>query len=107
GPSGFGDLANDFAARTDHLADLLLRDAERGDPGSIVADRVARTGQRFGHFTKDTQAAFTRLAQCDAHDLLGDRGDFDVHLQRRDTLLGAGDFEVHIAEMVLVAENVR
>src|SRR5439155_23950819 len=106
-PGGFGNLTNDLAARTDHLADLLLRDAERRDSRSILADRVPRAGQRFGHFTKDKQAAFTRLAQRDAHDLLGDRGDLDVHLQRRDTSLGAGDFEVHIAQMVLVAEDVR
>src|SRR5204863_8381884 len=80
GPGGFGNLTNDLAARTDHLPDLFLRDAECRDPGSIVANRVARAGQCFGHFTKDMQAAFTRLAQRDAHDLLGDRGDLDVHL---------------------------
>src|SRR5207245_5859944 len=106
GPCGFGNLTNDLAARTDHLADFLLRDAERRDPRSILADLVPRTGQRFGHFTKDMQAAFTRLGQRDAHNLLGDRGDLNVHLQRRDTALGAGDFEVHIAQMVLIAENI-
>ena len=40
------------------------------------------------------------------HDLLGDRGDLDVHLQRGDALVGAGDLEVHVAEMILVAEDV-
>ncbi len=47
-----------------------------------------------------------RLVQRDPHDLLGDRGDLDVHLQRGDALLGAGDLEVHVAEMILVAEDV-
>ena len=50
--------------------------------------------------------AVPRLIERDAHDLLGDRGDLDVHLQRRDAALGAGDLEVHVAEMVLVAEDV-
>jgi hypothetical protein len=40
------------------------------------------------------------------HDLLGDAGDLDVHLQRGHAALGAGDLEVHVAEMVLVAEDV-
>ncbi len=40
------------------------------------------------------------------HDLFGDAGDLDVHLQRGDALIGAGDLEVHVAEMILVAENV-
>ena len=40
------------------------------------------------------------------HDLFGDAGDLDVHLQGGDALLGAGHLEVHVAEMILVAENV-
>ena len=45
-------------------------------------------------------------ASADRHDLLGDAGDLDVHLQRGDAALGAGDLEVHVAEMILVAEDV-
>ena len=45
-------------------------------------------------------------ASATLHDLLGDAGDLDVHLQRSDALGGAGDFEVHVAEVVLVAEDV-
>src|SRR4051794_20166975 len=32
GPGRLGDLADDLAAGTDHLADLFLRNAEAGDP---------------------------------------------------------------------------
>ena len=51
-------------------------------------------------------AAVLRLIERDAHDLLGDAGDLDVHLQRGDAALGAGHLEVHVAEMILVAEDV-
>ena len=47
-----------------------------------------------------------RLAERDLHDLLGDAGDLDVHLQRGDAVLGAGHLEVHVAEVVLVAQDV-
>ena len=47
-----------------------------------------------------------RLVERDPHDLLGDAGDLDVHLQRGDAALGAGDLEVHVAEVILVAEDV-
>ena len=71
---------------------------------SLTSSRGA--GQRLGHLAEDMAAAVARLVQRDPHDLLGDRGDLDVHLQRGDALLGAGDLEVHVAEMVLVAEDV-
>jgi hypothetical protein len=45
-------------------------------------------------------------AQRHLHDLLGDAGDLDVHLQRGDAVGGAGDLEVHVAEVVLVTEDV-
>ncbi len=47
-----------------------------------------------------------RLIERDAHDLFGDAGDLDVHLQRGDAILGARHLEVHVAEMILVAEDV-
>ena len=74
--------------------------------GALSADVVARAGQRLRHLAEDVQAAVARLRQRDLHDLRGDRGDLDVHLQRGDALLGAGDLEVHVAEMILVAEDV-
>ena len=46
------------------------------------------------------------LRQRVAHDLEGDAGDLDVHLQRGDPALGAGDLEVHVAEVVLDAGDV-
>ena len=51
-------------------------------------------------------AAVARLIERDLHDLLGDAGDLDVHLQGGHPFGGAGNLEVHVAEMILIAENV-
>src|SRR5580704_1867073 len=107
GPGRLDDLPDDFAAGTDDLADLFLRNAEAGDPRRIVADGVAGARQSLGHLPEDVIAAVPRLIQRNPHDLLGDRGDLDVHLQCGNALLGAGDLEVHVAEMILVAEDIR
>src|SRR4051812_27591465 len=107
GAGRLDDLANDLAAGADDLADLVARDRECRDPRRVLADFLARPGQRLRHLAEDVAASVFRLIERDAHYLLGDRGDLDVHLQRRDAALGAGDLKVHIAEMVFVAENVR
>ena len=41
---------------------------------------------RLGHFAKDVDASVLGLAEGDLHDLLGDAGDLDVHLQRGDAV---------------------
>ena len=38
---------------------------------------------RLVHLAQDVQAAALGLIQRDAHDLFGDAGDLDVHLQAR------------------------
>ena len=40
--------------------------------------------ERLGHLAEDVHAAVLGLGQRDLHDLLGDAGDLDVHLQRGD-----------------------
>ncbi len=47
-----------------------------------------------------------RLIERDAHDLFGDAGDLDVHLQRGDAVGGARNLEVHVAEVIFIAEDV-
>ena len=42
--------------------------------------------ERLGHFAEDVGAAVLRLGEGLLHDLLGDSGDLDVHLQRGDAL---------------------
>ena len=101
-----GDLADHLAARADHLADLVGRDGDHLDARRMLAELGARRGDRLGHLAEDVQAAVLGLGQRDPHDLLGDAGDLDVHLQRGDAAFGPGDLEVHVAEVILVAENV-
>ena len=67
---------------------------------------AADFAERLGHLAEDMGAAVLRLGEGGAHDLLGDAGDLDVHLERGDAVTGARDLEVHVAEMVLVAEDV-
>src|SRR5271155_5394385 len=106
GPGLFHDLPDDLAARADHLANLVGRDLHRLDARRKLAELGSGPGDRLAHLAQDMHAAVTRLGQRLAHDLLGDAGDLDVHLQRSDAFAGAGDLEIHVAEMVLVAENV-
>jgi hypothetical protein len=49
----------------------------------------------------DEHARPLRLFERVAHDLLGDAGDLDVHLQGSDARRRPRDLEVHVAEMVL------
>ena len=74
--------------------------------GAWADSSFAGVVERLGHFAEDVGAAVLGLGERDLHDLLGDAGDLDVHLQRGDALAGAGDLEVHVAEMILVAEDV-
>src|SRR4029077_18648790 len=101
------DLADHLAAGADHFADLVGGDLEGLDARRVFAELGARGGQGFRHFTQDVDAPFLGLAERDLHDLLGNAGDLDVHLQRGDADIGAGDLEVHVAEMILVTEDVR
>jgi hypothetical protein len=91
----------------DHVADFVRLDLEGDHAWRPSRQRGARGFQRAAHFFKDMQTAFARLNQRGVHDLLGDAGNLDVHLQRGDATGGAGHLEVHVAEVVLVTENIR
>src|SRR6185295_5629420 len=100
------DFADHLSAGADHVADLVDRYLDHLDARRMLAELRTRGGQSLGHFTEDVQATFLGLGERDLHDLFGDAGDLDIHLQRGDTLVGARHLEVHVAEMILVAENV-
>ena len=92
--------------RADHFADLVDGNLEGLDPRSVLAEFGAGGVDGLRHLAEDMQAAVLGLGQRDLHDLFGDAGDLDVHLQRGDAAFGAGHLEVHVAEMILVAEDV-
>ena len=102
----FRDLPDDRAALADHFADLLRIDLHRNDGRRPFGHVLARLGQHFVHLVQYVQAAVARLIQRHLHDLAGDARDLDVHLQRRDAVLGSGHLEIHVAEVILVAQDV-
>ena len=102
----FDDFADHLAARADHFADLVDRNLHHLDTRRVLAELGAGRGQRLAHFAEDVHAPVLGLGERDAHDLFGDAGDLDVHLQRSYAAFGAGNLKIHVAEMILVAENV-
>ena len=82
-------------------------DAHGQDARRVVGHLFAWRRQRLGHFTQNVHAAFARLLECGLHDLTGDAGHLDVHLQRGHAAGGTGNLEVHVTQMILVTEDVR
>ena len=58
------------------------------------------------HLAQNVHARLFGLGQSDLHDFFGDALDFDVHLQRGNTVCGTGYLEVHIAKVVFVTQDV-
>src|SRR6266852_2291520 len=80
GAGNLADLANHLAAGPDHFTDLVLRNGDRRDARRVRADAFAGIGQCLAHLAENVQTAILRLAEGELHDLLGDRGNLDVHL---------------------------
>src|SRR5439155_21464037 len=100
------DRADHLAARSDHLADLVLVDANGEDARREARDAGARAGQGAVHDVQDVEPAFPRLRQGLVHDRLADPLDLDVHLQGRDPFARAGDLEIHVAVVIFDAGDV-
>src|SRR5690606_35496685 len=102
----FDDFADYLAAGADHFTDLV----GRGFAGSAARSEFAhfRPGSvdGLGHLAEDEIATVAGLAQRDLHDLLGDAGDLDVHLQAGDAIGGTGHLEVHVAKVIFITEDV-
>src|SRR5207249_4767464 len=82
GAGDLDDFADDFPAGADHLADLVLRDVDDGNSRRVATYRGAAGVDRLCHFVEDVHPPFAGLGQRLAHNLVGDRGDLDIHLQR-------------------------
>ena len=106
GAGGGDDLADHLAASADDVADLVLRHAHRFDARGMGRQTFAGAVQRLGHFAEDVRTAFLGLGQGDTHDLLGDAGDLDVHLQRRDAIRRTGHLEVHVTQVIFITQDV-
>ncbi len=72
----------------------------------VVGEFAARFRESLVHLAQDVGAAALGLVEGRLHDLTGNPGNLDVHLQRGDAVFGAGNLEVHVAEMILVTQDV-
>src|SRR6185436_11779371 len=95
-----------LATGADDLPDLVLVHRDGDDARRVHGDVGAVGGQGRVHHVQDVEASEARLLQCLAHDLPGDPGDLDVHLQGGDALAGPRHLEVHVAVVVLGAGDV-
>src|SRR5205823_12074163 len=100
------DLANDLAAGADHFADLVGWDGDDFDPRGIFAESRPCPFERFRHLAEDVEAAIAGLPKRRLHDLFGDAGDLDVHLERGHATGGSRHLEIHVAQMILIAQDV-
>src|SRR5277367_1806779 len=103
---GFDDGLDLLAARTDEVADFVLRDLQLEEARSVSGNLRSRFAERLFHGVEDLQASFFRLGQGFTHHLDADAEDLDVHLQGGDACAGACDFEVHVAVVVFGSGDV-
>src|SRR5690606_4416799 len=75
----FHDLADDLAARANHVADLVGGDVHDLDARRELAKLTPAFRDGLSHFAQNVQPAFPGLTERDLHDLLGDAIDLDVH----------------------------
>src|SRR5438552_3232365 len=102
----FDDPADRFAAGADDVANAILRNENRIEPRRELGELGLRFGDDVVHLVEDEQPPFLRLLERLSHDLAGNAGDFDVHLQCGDSLARAGDFEIHVAFVILEASYI-
>src|SRR3977135_138233 len=76
------DLADHLAARSDDFADLVGGYLDGLDARRMFAELGTRATDRFSHLAEDVDTPRFRLIERNPHDLFGDAGDLDVHLQR-------------------------
>ena len=102
-----GDRLDHLAARSDDHTNLVGLDLQGLDARRVLRQLRTRRRHDLVHLLENVQAAVACLLQRFLHDLLLQAGDLDVHLDGGDALVGSADLEVHVAEMILVAEDVR
>ena len=103
----FGQRTDYGTALTDNIFDLVWIDLDGVNTRCEFRDITAWCVDSLFHHAQDVQTCTFSLVQRNLHDLFGDTFNFDIHLQRRDTVAGTRHFEVHIAEVIFVAQNVR
>ncbi|MNB93696.1 hypothetical protein D3C75_408330 [compost metagenome] len=103
----FGQSTDNRTAFTDHVFDLVRADLNGVDTRCELRNIATWRVNRLFHHAQDVQTRTFSLVQCSVHDLFGDTFNFDIHLQRRDTVAGTRHFEVHITQVIFIAQDVR
>src|ERR1700733_4078329 len=102
----FYDAADHLAARPDQIADLVGRNLKRVDARRVLRHFTARRGEGRHHFVQDEQPGHFGLCHRLFHDLGGDVGDLDVHLQAGNAFARSRHFKVHVAVVIFGARDI-
>src|SRR5713226_5779097 len=78
--SGFDDGPDLLAARTDEVADFVLRDLELEETRGVGGNLLAAFVERLFHDVQDLQAGLLGLCESFTHHLDADAQNLDVHL---------------------------
>ena len=103
-----GNLLNDLAAAADNLPDLVHRNGEGEHLGSVLAQLLARFGNRLEHdLIENEDACLVGFYKSVPNHFRRKTVDLQIHLNGGDAFVGTAHLEVHIAEEVLQTLNVN
>lgn len=103
---GSADVSDRFSACADDFANFFGFNPDGFDLRREFAFFVAGAVDGGEHTSEDMFSSLVSLFEGLSHDIAGDAGDFDIHLDGGDAVFGAADFEVHVAQVVFIAEDV-
>src|SRR5690606_4045480 len=106
GTGFFTDLANDRTTLADNITDLLGVDLHGHIDRCLFRHLATGCTDDLVHFAENVQTAFACLIQRDFHDLFGDTGDLDIHLQRSNAIGSTSHLEVHVAQVIFITQNI-
>ena len=103
----FLHLLDNLSARANDSADELLGDVEGNDAGHLRLHLLTGLADGLHHFAHDMLTTGLGLHESLFDDVKRQTVALDIHLGSGQTVLGTGGLEVHIAQVVLVAEDIR
>ena len=98
---------DNLAARANNGADELLGNFEGDDAGHVGLIVGTRLGNGLHHLTEDMLATGLGLCKCLFENFVREAVALDVHLRGGEAFERSRGLEVHIAEVVLIAEDIR
>ena len=102
----FDDAADDLAAGSDDVANLVGRNLERVNTRRVLGDVRRSAFLRGVHLVENEEPSAARLFERFRHDRGGDVRHLDIHLESRDAVARAGDLEIHVAVVIFGARDV-